>query len=75
MRSFYLLCEEPKELTIKGLPMSCHCYSGLITGHDDGITLGGFVYLNSSYDFVEEDEDNNDPTPSPYIEVWKLNFC
>ena len=41
MRSFYLLCEEPKELTIKGLPMSCHCYSGLITGHDDGITLMG----------------------------------
>jgi hypothetical protein len=40
MRSFYLLCEEPKELTIKGLPMSCHCYSGLITGHDDGIRLG-----------------------------------
>ena len=33
----------------------------LITGHDDGITLVGFVYLNSSYDFVEEDEDNDDP--------------
>jgi len=41
MRSFYLLCEEPKELTIKGLPMSCHFYSGLITGHDDGIRLVG----------------------------------
>ena len=46
MRSFYLLCEEPKELTIKGLPMSCHCYSGLITGHDMKLVIGGAgVYL------------------------------
>ena len=33
----------------------------LITGHDDGMTLVGFVCLNSSYYFVEEDEDNDDP--------------
>ena len=38
---FFLLCEEPKELTIKGLPMGCHWHSVLITGHDDGITLVG----------------------------------
>ena len=27
----------------------------------------GFVYLNSSYDFVEEDEDHDDPTPSAMV--------
>ena len=61
MRSFYLLCEEPRSSTIKGLLLDYHWHSVLITGHDDGITLVRFVYLNSSYDFVEEDEDNDDP--------------
>ena len=42
MGYFYLLCEEPSSLTIKGLLMGCHWHSGLITGHDDGITLVGF---------------------------------
>ena len=41
--------------------MGCHWHSELITGHDDGIRQWGFVYLNGSYDFVEEDEDNDDP--------------
>jgi len=41
MGVFFLLCVEPKGLTIKGLPMSCHWHSLLITGHDDGIKLVG----------------------------------
>ena len=56
MGCFYLLCEELRGLTITGLVMGYHWHSGHITGHDDGITLRGFVYLHSSYDFVEEDE-------------------
>ena len=47
--------------------MGCHWHSGIITGHDEGITLVGFVYLNSSYDFVGEDEDHDDPTPSAIV--------
>ena len=41
MGCFYLLCGEPRSLTIKGLLIGCHWHSVLITGHDDGIKLVG----------------------------------
>ena len=55
------MCVEPKELTIKGLVW---VVIGTVDISQVMITVllyWGFVYLNGSYDFVEEDEDHDDP--------------
>ena len=46
----------------------------LITGHDDGMTLVGVVYLNGSQYFVEEDEGQYHPTPPSAIVGGVVNF-
>ena len=61
MRSFYLLCEEPRSLTINGLGWV------VISTVDSSQVMSkvlhwwGFVYLHSSQYFVEENEDHDDP--------------
>jgi len=67
MRSFYLLCEEPSSLTIKGFSDGLSLTQCAYHRSWKALPSWGFVYLHSSYDFIEEDEDNNDPTPLGFI--------
>jgi len=47
------LCEEPKELTIKGLLMGCHWHSVLITGHDMKHVMVELYTLPSNLLFIK----------------------